>query len=461
LSSEQAPEITDALAQQPEAENEFVEEADQDALAEAPEENEEEETPNGDTNLEEDAEAGKLPAPSRAWARCDHSKGGRVSATEFKKCGAKIFKKCTLKRMSGYIKKTFTGYKGTNGLDKKQWNTFFRKLAHVNRIACARPKPTISAQAKAWKLCDKSRGGRISPSEWKRCGPMLFKKCTIKRHAKFASATFRKFKKGGTNGLDKKAFAAFYRRMALMNRSKCGGGNGEGNKSYWLHKVHHINNVARLHYCLNKNHHVVPCSHIMDNFSYSRTLIGAIMKQLPRFVHKHTVVYRMYTTLKLYYLHQQELLSEILSILKLHMHSKSLARVIFAYIRKMHGGHYGWVGKISMILKSYMKMNKNQMHSIVQHHRLVYQLHSIIRHAATHSHRMIHKLYHVMSRHGFAHHSSVVKTFHKMMRRHVRIIRKIRHTKKVHHTRTVTRHHRKVVITRSHHSKTTTKHVSK
>lgn len=231
-----------------------------------------------------------------------------------------------------------------------------------------------------------------------------------------------------------------------------------------IHKVHHINGVARLHYCLNSRHHVVPCSHVMDNFGYSRSLIASIMKQLPRFVHKHTVVYRMYTTLKLYYLHQQELLSEILSILKLHMHSKSLARVIFAYIRKMHGGHYGWVGKISTILKSYMKMNKNQMHSIVQHHRLVYQLHSIIRHAATHSHRMIHKLFHVMKNHGFAHHSSVVKTFHKMMRRHVRIVRKIKHTRRVRHTRTVVRSHKVTkIIKRSYHFKSskTTKSVVK
>jgi hypothetical protein len=94
----------------------------------------------------------------------------------------------------------------------------------------------------------------------------------------------------------------------------------------------------------------------MDNFGYSRTLIQQIMRQLPRFVHKHTVVYRMYTTLKLYYLHQQELLSEILNILKMHMHSKSLAKTIYGYISKMHGGHYGWVGKISTLLKSHMNM---------------------------------------------------------------------------------------------------------
>ena len=67
----------------------------------------------------------------------------------------------------------------------------------------------------------------------------------------------------------------------------------------------------------------------------------------------------MYTTLKLYYLHQQELLSEIYNILKLHMHSKDLARAIHAYISKMHGGKYGWVSKISGLLKGNMSMVKN------------------------------------------------------------------------------------------------------
>jgi hypothetical protein len=82
------------------------------------------------------------------------------------------------------------------------------------------------------------------------------------------------------------------------------------------HKVYHINKVARLHYCMNRKHQMVPCSHIMDNFYYSQNLINSIMHQLPRFVHKHTIVYRMYTTLKLFYLHQQELLAEVLAILK-------------------------------------------------------------------------------------------------------------------------------------------------
>merc|ERR1711990_1283070 len=125
-------------------------------------------------------------------------------------------------------------------------------------------------------------------------------------------------------------------------------------KKIAIHKVHHINGVARLHYCMDAKHHVVPCSHVMDNFSYSKNLIKQIMHQLPRFVHKHTVVYRMYTTLKLYYLHQQELLAEVLAILKQHMHSQDLAKQLHKYISQMHGGNFGWVKKISTLLKSHM-----------------------------------------------------------------------------------------------------------
>ena len=51
-----------------------------------------------------------------------------------------------------------------------------------------------------------------------------------------------------------------------------------------------------------------------------------------------------------------------------------------------------------------MKMQMNEMHSIVSHHRLVYQLHTIIRHAASKHHRMIHRLFRIMKRKGFATH---------------------------------------------------------
>ena len=161
----------------------------------------------------------------------------------------------------------------------------------------------------------------------------------------------------------------------------------------------------------------------MDDFSYSRSLIASIMRQLPRFIHKHTIVYRMYTTLKLYYLHQQELLAEILNILKLHMHSADLAKTIQAYISKMHAGNYGWVKQISTLVSSNMKMHTNVIHSIVAHHRFVYQLHSIIRHAASHSHAMIHRLYSVMKKEGFSKHSHTV---HSM----VKLIKKAAKTKK-------------------------------
>ena len=61
---------------------------------------------------------------------------------------------------------------------------------------------------------------------------------------------------------------------------------------------------ARLHMCMNAKKEVVPCSHIHVGFTYDRKLVKGIMKQLPRFVHKHTIVYKMYVTLKLFYLHQ-------------------------------------------------------------------------------------------------------------------------------------------------------------
>ena len=115
--------------------------------------------------------------------------------------------------------------------------------------------------------------------------------------------------------------------------------------------------------------------------------IEEIIATLPRFVHKHTVIYRMYTTLKLYYLHQQELLNEVLSILKLHIHSADLAKTLMAYMATMRGGSFGWVAQITALLKTHLKMEVTQMQTLVAHHRLVYKLHSIIRHAAMRSHR--------------------------------------------------------------------------
>merc|ERR1711937_30824 len=214
-----------------------------------------------------------------------------------------------------------------------------------------------------------------------------------------------------------------------------------------IKKYHHANGIAHLHYCMDRRHHMVPCTHVMDDFSYSRGLIEEIIATLPRFVHKHTVIYRMYTTLKLYYLHQQELLNEVLSILKLHIHSADLAKTLMAYMATMRGGSFGWVAQITALLKTHLKMEVTQMQTLVAHHRLVYKLHSIIRHAAMRSHRQIHKLYAVMHKHGFMH-KGLLRSRRTMITTHHHIMRKIRHvfrTHRVHtsvvrHTHTVVRH---------------------
>jgi hypothetical protein len=103
-------------------------------------------------------------------------------------------------------------------------------------------------------------------------------------------------------------------------------GGKSANYAHWVHQISKSGSLVRLHMCMNKHHRMIPCAHINVGFGYSRSLITAIMDELPKFVHKHTVIYKMFSTLKLYYLHQQELLNEILEILRNHMHSATLAK---------------------------------------------------------------------------------------------------------------------------------------
>ena len=67
------------------------------------------------------------------------------------------------------------------------------------------------------------------------------------------------------------------------------------------------------------------------------------MKSLPRFVHKHVVVYKMYRTLHMYYLHEQELMNQVLGVLSTHKSSEALAAKMKGYFGQMHSGNYGWV----------------------------------------------------------------------------------------------------------------------
>lgn len=179
----------------------------------------------------------------------------------------------------------------------------------------------------------------------------------------------------------------------------------------------------------------------------------------------------MYTTLKLYYLHQQELLNQVLAILKEHVHSKQLASTLYAYVKQMHGKNFGWVSKIEALLKGHLKatLNMSGIYKAITHHELVHKLHTIIHHAATHHKVMIHKMFHVLRKTGFVRHH-----YRHMMRTHGRMVRAARHILgSVHHifhgvkgsvVSHLTRFHKsstKRIIKHSFRSYTTTKKVVK
>lgn len=169
-------------------------------------------------------------------------------------------------------------------------------------------------------------------------------------------------------------------------------------------KVIKINGVnTRLHMCMNSQHKIVQCDHIHIGFTYDRNLVNSIMQHLPRFIHKHAFVYKMYTTLKLYYLHQQELLQQVLALLNEHMHSHDLERTMKNYLKIMHGKNFGWVDGIETLLKKNMvfALKTPWIVKHIHHHKMIYKMHSMIRHAAIKNHKMIHKMYHVMKSHGF------------------------------------------------------------
>jgi hypothetical protein len=197
-----------------------------------------------------------------------------------------------------------------------------------------------------------------------------------------------------------------------------------------------VNGVtARLHTCLNDKHKIVPCDHIHIGFTYDRNLVTAIMDQLPRFVHKHTIVYKMYTTLKLYYLHQQELLNQVLAILKEHVHSAQLAAVLKGFIARMHGKNFGWISSIEALLKSHMKadLDMRSMHAVVRRSLLVHHLHTIIHNAAARHHAMIGKMFSVLRRKGFVgrHYHAMMSMHRRLSRGSKRIMRRMKHVFKM------------------------------
>merc|ERR1712070_155357 len=193
------------------------------------------------------------------------------------------------------------------------------------------------------------------------------------------------------------------------------------NVAHTVKKIKLGGRMARLHMCMNHKKQMVPCDHIHIGLKYDVHLVSAIMRHLPRFVHKHLVVYKMYTVLKLYYLHQQELLNQVLSILKEHIHSKELALTLRDYFATLQGKNFGWVSKIEGLLKSHIKMHTNDMERLIEHHKLVHHLHTIIHQAAATNHGKITKMYRMMSKHGYAtkSHGAIFKTVHVHKHTHV------------------------------------------
>merc|ERR1719378_936214 len=120
----------------------------------------------------------------------DATRGGRVSPSEWAKCGKKLFKKCTLQRLAGYIRHMFKGYSktGTNGLDKAKFAKLFGVLTRYRNIKCRR----FNKAMWAFKRCDASRGGLISRSEWRKCsGRVGLRACIVRRYRHYISRVLR------------------------------------------------------------------------------------------------------------------------------------------------------------------------------------------------------------------------------------------------------------------------------
>ena len=200
----------------------------------------------------------------------------------------------------------------------------------------------------------------------------------------------------------------------------------EANYKHWVHQISKSGSLVRLHMCMNSHHRMIPCAHVNVGFGYSRSLITAIMNELPKFVHKHTVIYKMFSTLKLYYLHQQELLNEILEILRNHIHSAQLAKTLTTYIASMQGGSYGWLTKLTTLLKSHVDMDTSKIKQLVNHQNLIWRLHTIIRNAAGRNAAQVEKLYEVMEKHGLIGKHSITHTNKMLVTESHKLLKKIK-----------------------------------
>ena len=125
---------------------------------------------------------------------------------------------------------------------------------------------------------------------------------------------------------------------------------------------------------MNRDKHIVACDHIKVGFTYDRNLLHAVIAALPKFVHKHAIVYKMYATLKLYYLHQQTLLNQILGILQEHKSSKELAVTMKKYIGQLNGKNFGWLKDIESELKAHMVPDMDMKKTYAKYHEKGFEI---------------------------------------------------------------------------------------
>lgn len=93
-------------------------------------------------------------------------------------------------------------------------------------------------------MCDYTRGGRIAPNEISRCGPKIWKACTLRKAKGYIVRTFKKYNPKGTNGLTKPQWAAFVKVMNRINKRPCALVSFPGDKKKGCNSTFHLNITA-------------------------------------------------------------------------------------------------------------------------------------------------------------------------------------------------------------------------
>jgi hypothetical protein len=106
----------------------------------------------------------------------------------------------------------------------------------------------------------------------------------------------------------------------------------------------------------------------------------------------------------------------------------------------MQGGSYGWLTKISGLLKSHIDMDTSNIKKLVNHQNLIWRLHQIIRSAAGKNAAQVDKLYAVMAKHGLMGKHSVSFTNKLLVSESHKLLKKIKKVFKSTSTSVSTKH---------------------